>query len=66
MGKNTHAPEKKRQKKDKGERMQAASQPPSSQNAFEALDIQEEGDEGIDDDEGDGKQKGMIGFFFYH
>ena len=50
---------KKRGKKEIKQKQQAASKP-ASKNSFEALGTTDEGHDGAEDEEGDGKQKRLI------
>ena len=64
-GKNTRKLEKKRRKHDEKQKKVAPPQAKISKNAFEALDTAEEGDDMLDGEEGDGKQKRVIENLFW-
>lgn len=63
VGKNTRKSEKKRRKLEERQKKRAASKAKKSQNAFEALGTANEGEDIVDNEEGDGKQKWMFRTF---
>ena len=61
VGQDTRESEKKRRKLEERQKKRAASKAKKSRNAFEALDTANEGEDMVDDEEGDGKQKWVLG-----